>query len=472
VDDDPMIQRMLAALVTEMGHQAWIAGDLHEGLQLAARQAVDLVFLDVRLPDGKGLEALPRFRRLASVPEVIIITGVLDETGAELAVTSGAWDYLQKPVAKQEIVLQIQRALDYHEKKSAVHPRIHLKRGDIYGHSASLSSCLDAVARCAGTAAGVLITGETGTGKELFARAIHFNSDRAERNFVVVDCAALPEKLLESILFGHVKGAFTGADRARQGLVAQADGGSLFLDEVGELSLEAQKSFLRLIQEKRFRPVGGDAEIESDFRLIAATHRDLEAMVEDGTFRGDLYFRLSAFKLHLPPLRQRSGDVEELTMHYVFNLCQKNRLAIKGVLPEVLEILAAYPWPGNVRQLVNTIEKAILADPHNPTIYPFHLPADIRIAHIRSAVDEKITAPAAFSEPDPLDFSSPLPPLKQFRRAAYGPIERRYLARLLRESGDDIQKACRISGLSRSRLYDLLKGHKLDPSASSASVSS
>lgn len=464
VDDNLMIQNMLAALIAGMGHQAWAAGSLCEGLQLAERHAVDLVFLDVRLPDGNGLEALPRFRQLAACPEVIVVTGVRDANGANLAVNSGAWDYLQKPLAKHEIVLQIQRALDYHDKKSVVSPRVNLKRDEIYGHSASLSRCLDAVARCAATDISVLITGETGTGKELFARAIHANSDRAGGNFVVVDCAALPEKLLESILFGHVKGAFTGADKTNQGLVAQADGGSLFLDEVGELPLEAQKSFLRVIQEQRFRPVGSEMEVRSDFRLIAASHRDLDVMVRDGAFRSDLYFRLSAFKLHLPPLRERSGDVQDLTMRYIFNLCQKNRLAIKGVLPEVLEILAAYPWPGNVRELIHTIEKAILAEPQNPTLYPFHLPAEIRIAHIRAAADEK----AGAHDPgkrvgDATDFPDGLPPLKAFRRMMYDQLEHRYLSRLMEKTGADIGAACRISGLSRSRFYDLIKKHGIAP---------
>ena len=217
-----------------------------------------------------------KFRSAPSQPEVLIITGAMDSDGAELAIQSGAWNYIQKPFTSSDILLQIKRALDYHQKKTTTTSHRNLDRGRIIGQSTELNRCLDQVAQCAGTDANVLITGETGTGKELFAQAIHRNSPRADKHFVIVDCAALPEHLIESVLFGHVKGAFTGADQERKGLIAQADEGTLFLDEVGELPPVAQKSFLRVLQERRFRPVGGDRERASNFRLVAATHRDLD----------------------------------------------------------------------------------------------------------------------------------------------------------------------------------------------------
>ena len=288
IDDDSFFLVLLAEHCQQLGHATRTASSIEEGKALLAQQRVDLVFLDVSLPDGYGLEILPFIQSLSWAPEVIIITGMGDANGAELAIKNGAWDYLQKPLSRQELLLHIRRALEYHEKKQQRTPQVSLRRDEIVGKSKAISLCLDQVAHCAVVDTGVLITGETGTGKEVFARAIHNNSCRAKGPFVVVDCASLPENLVESILFGHVKGAFTGAVSDRKGLIEQADGGTLFLDEAGELPLETQKSFLRVLQERVFRPVGKDREQKSDFRLIAATNRDLMAMVEQGLFRSDL----------------------------------------------------------------------------------------------------------------------------------------------------------------------------------------
>ncbi|MDD2463017.1 MAG: sigma-54 dependent transcriptional regulator [Desulfobulbus sp.] len=467
IDDDAVFRVLLEEHCSQLGHQTKTATCISEGKALLAEYPVDLVFLDVSLPDGNGLEVLPFIQALpGSSPEVIIITGMGDANGAELAIKNGAWDYLQKPLNHQEIQLHIRRALEYHEKKQHRSSQISLKRDEIVGKSNAISACLDQVAHCANTETGVLITGETGTGKEVFARAIHSNSARAKGPFVVVDCASLPENLVESILFGHVKGAFTGATSDRKGLVEQADGGTLFLDEAGELPLETQKNFLRVLQERVFRPVGKDREQKSNFRLVAATNRDLKAMVEKGSFRSDLYFRLNTFNIHLPPLREREKDVEKLVMSFVFSLCRRNRLPIKGVVPETLEVLSAYPWPGNVRELENTLEKAILADPTDPVLYPIHLPAEIRLCRICSRVDSKLqdtkTSQSA-EEPSPtaLALSEPLPTFKEYRRTLTSNIEKNYLQRLLLKSEGDIASACAISALSRSRLYDLLKIHGL-----------
>ena len=256
IDDDLFFQELLAENCQLMGHEIFTAGSLREGKAIVSTEHLDLIFLDVRLPDGNGLDLLPEVRDTPVAPEVIIITGAGDVNGAELAIKNGAWDYLQKPIARQELILQVNRALEYHVKKHQAPSHISLNRDDIVGKSAALCACLDQIAACAGTDTTVLLTGETGTGKELFARAIHANSNRAKKPFIVVDCAGLPEKLIESILFGHVKGAFTGADTSQKGLVEQADGGTLFLDEVGELPLESQKTFLRVLQEKIYRPLG------------------------------------------------------------------------------------------------------------------------------------------------------------------------------------------------------------------------
>ena len=467
IDDDAVFRVLLHEQCSQFGHQTWTAENIKEGKSLLAEHPVDLVFLDVSLPDGNGLETLPFIQKLPCSPEVIIITGMGSADGAELAIKNGAWDYLQKPLTRQELLLHIRRALEYHEKKIQHRSaQISLKRDEIVGKSKALSDCLDQVAHCADTETGVLITGETGTGKEVFARAIHANSARAKGPFVVVDCASLPENLVESILFGHVKGAFTGANSESRGLIEQADGGTLFLDEAGELPLETQKNFLRVLQERVFRPVGKDREQKSNFRLVAATNCDLKAMVEEGSFRSDLYFRLNTFHIHLPPLREREKDVEKLVMSFVFSLCRRNRLPIKGVVPETLEVLSAYSWPGNVRELENALEKAILADPSDPVLYPIHLPPEIRLSRIRSLVDQKSEESVqhhSIAQPSAPTFNFPeiLLPFKEYRRNMLVDIEKHYLQQLLLQTEGDVGQACTASGLSRSRLYELLKIHGL-----------
>lgn len=464
IDDDIVFGDILSEHCELLGHAASVAGNLEEGKAILTSKSTDLIFLDVCLPDGNGIETLPFLQELPSSPEVIIITGRGDANGAERAVMNGAWDYLQKPLSRQEIILHIRRALEYHDKKTQRSSHMNIKRDEIIGKSRALCDCLDLVANCARTETGVLIDGETGTGKELFARAIHTNSLRAEGPFVVVDCASLPENLIESILFGHAKGSFTGANHNRSGLVDQADGGTLFLDEVGELPPETQKNFLRVLQEGAFRPVGKAREHKSNFRLIAATNRKLDAMVRQGSFRDDLFYRLNTFNIHLPPLRERTQDIEEITMHFVFSICRHNRLPIKGVLPETLETLGSYPWPGNIRELENSLEKAILADPEDPVLYPIHLPAEIRLHRIHAMVCQKHEHTPAHISQTPQTESSrsgTLRPFKEYRRLLVHDLENDYLKRLLKQSKGDIATACTLSGLSRSRLYGLIKAHSL-----------
>ena len=303
IDDDNLIRDSFSEVVRRMGHEPHVASSMSEGLKAIKTGRFDLVFSDVRMPDGSGLDLLPEIRQIDFPPEVIIMTGYGDPDGAELAIKNGAWDYIGKPVSIQEIMLPVERALQYREKSRVTVLPVSLKRDGIIGNGHKLRSCLDRLAQAAHSDASVLISGETGTGKELFAWAIHENSPRADKNFVVVDCAALPETLVESTLFGHVRGAFTGADKARDGLIKQADGGTLFMDEIGELSAGIQKTFLRVLQEKRYRPVGGSQEIKSDFRLVAATNRDLDGMSANGGFREDLLFRVRTLVIDLPPLR-------------------------------------------------------------------------------------------------------------------------------------------------------------------------
>ena len=459
IDDDPIVCETISHIVKHLGHEARIAHSLQEGVEEASSGVVDVVLLDVRLPDGNGLEAVPRIRKAPSRPEIIILTGYGDADGAELAIKNGAWDYLEKPSSRQQISLTLTRALQYRQQKEAIKPAEAIKREGIVGNSHEIRDCLDLVAQAAKGDANILITGETGTGKELFALAIHNNSRRARNSFVVVDCAALPKNLVESVLFGHEKGAFTSADKAQEGLIKQANGGTLFLDEVGELSPSVQKSFLRVLQERRFRPVGGKEEIKSDFRLIAASNRDLDDLVRRGQFREDLLFRLRTFTIELPPLRERLEDIKELVRHYIAQLAEEHRTEAKDLSPEFMDLLARYPWPGNVRELVHALERAFVTALHEPVLYPKHLPTHIRTQLARTSIRKKAApAPAQSRGGDP---SPTLLSLQKVRDAALADVERQYLKDLIEHTGGDIQQACHTSGLSRSRLYSLLKKYGL-----------
>lgn len=459
IDDDEMICETLSRRAMDLGHSVSFALTVTEGLRKAVSEKFDIVFLDVNLPDGNGLTVLPEIRKTPSSPEVIIITGVGDPDGAELSIRNGAWDYLQKPFSKKEVALQLVRALQYRKEKSRQKLPVALKRNGIVGSSPQISACLDLLAQTAQSHANVLITGETGTGKELFARAIHENSPRATKNFVIVDCATLPENLVESVLFGHRKGAFTGADRTHEGLVKQADGGTLFLDEVGELPLSMQRAFLRVLQEHRFRPVGAAQEVYSDFRLVAATNRDIDQMARLGSFRQDLLFRLRSASIVLSPLRERIKDIRELAMYHVAKLCERNSMETKGFSPEFFEALAAYDWPGNVRELVNALEQSIAVDPFNPVLFPRHLPNNIRINLVRASITEEKRLKPRETESHPI--SKSLPKLKTLRDASMAELERRYLRDLISLTRGNIPEACRISGLKRTRLYELMKTYRI-----------
>jgi two-component system NtrC family response regulator len=492
IDDDAFFRETTCRVLERMGHETALAATLDEGRTLLWAERPDVVFLDLRLPDGYGLTLMPELRQGADCPEVIIVTGEEDPEGAELAIKSGAWDYLQKPVTPASLTLPLARALEYRAQKAAKRPRAVLKREGIVGVSRAIEACLEQVAQAADSDAGVLVTGETGTGKELFARAIHANSPRVNNNFVVVDCAALPETLVESVLFGHVKGAFTGADRDRDGLFRLADGGTLFLDEIGELSAAIQKVFLRVLQDGRFRAVGAKHESQSDFRLVAATNRDLGIMAERGGFRDDLLYRLKTMVISLPPLRERPEDVKPLAIHYMNRLCERYRIPTKGFSEEFFAALAAYPWPGNVRELFNTLERVLLQHRDQPVLYPMHLPDDIRIRAIRAGSPAR-GGPArprgglqgdALENPREADASAPrqewaspvrsgpgvamidgpggrIAEWKRYRRRALEDAEHRYLRELMEETGGNVSRASAVSGLSPSRLYDLLRKYGL-----------
>jgi len=454
IDDDQQICKMLSLMLDRMGHISESAHTLSDGRNAALGKKFDAVLLDVCLPDGSGIKLLPEIRKRADAPEVIIMTGFGDPDGAEIAITHGAWDYIQKDSSPKKIVLSIQRLIQYCENvKRARTPYVALRMEGIVGESPVIKECFHLLAQAASSDINVLITGETGTGKELFARAIHENSSRRDRTFVVVDCAALPETLVESILFGNIKGAFTSADQSRHGLVQQADKGILFLDEVGELPLSMQKAFLRVLQERRYRPIGSNKELDCDFRVIAATNRDLDALTGTGQFRSDLLFRIKALTLHLPPLRSRPEDIKPLTQYHLSRILERCQSGMKGISPDFYDVLMDYNWPGNVRELVNALETAVVASGPENMLFPKHLPQPIRVFAARSAVSAPIKPICSPDTPENL------PSLKEFRKKAVQEAESYYLQRLMETSKGDMDVACRISQVKRSRLYSLIKEH-------------
>ncbi len=456
VDDDVMLLEMLVSQLERSGHQANCAATLTEGLEKVSAGDYDVVFLDVQLPDGNGLEYIPRFKAVPSSPEVIIITGKGDENGAEKAIVSGAWSYIEKPDVIRELLLHLTRALQYQKEKSkAKNVPLVLKRDAIVGKSAPLAKCLDQVAQAAVSDASVLIMGETGTGKELFARAIHENSTRSANPFITVDCAALPENLIESILFGHVKGAFTGADSKREGLIQLADGGTLFLDEIGELPVAIQKTFLRVLQERVYRPVGSHKEEKSDFRVIAATNIDVDQSVENGTFRSDLMYRLKAFSFSLPPLRERKEDINILIRSFISHVCDRSRIVSKGIEPDFVEHLMDYDWPGNVRELQQTMEQVVACAIDVPTLFARHLPEQFRIRFAQAAIHSK-------SVPDFSALELSEQPSTQLLWKDYkSATEKKYIIDLMYRAEGNVTIACKLSKLSRTRLYQLREKYDL-----------
>ncbi len=463
IDDDQSVGKMLTRKITRMGHEAQWSDTLQEGVESSCRTPYDVVLLDVRMPDGNGIDALPRILGSPFHPEVIVMSGLANIRDAEAAIQMGAWDYVQKQDVEARYDLLLQSSLQYRrQSRAGKQPLSGLELEGIVGHSEAMRVCHQTVAKAAHSNANALICGATGTGKELFARAIHNNSERRKENLVVVDCAALPETLVESLLFGNVKGIYTGADRAREGLVAQAHGGTLFLDEVGELPLSMQKVFLRVLQERKYRPVGGRQELFSDFRLIAATNRNLDEMAAAGLFRRDLLYRLRAIQLDLPPLSGRRDDIEALARYFVAKICQRMGVAPKELAIDFTDALLLYEWPGNVREMINALETAVASADDHRKLFARHLPDAIRLHVVRSSLAEACRPMQILAGRQGLDGRNEIPSLKEYRKQAAANAEREYLHTLLLQTRYNFQSALQLSKLSRSRFYELLKEHNLN----------
>jgi two-component system response regulator HydG len=365
VDDDQAHRIMLRTLLGGWGYAVSEADDGAAAIEKVRGQSYDLVLMDVRMVKVSGLEALDKIKAFNPAIPVIIMTAYSSVDTAVGALKQGAHDYLTKPLDFDKLKLTIERAMEHtrlREENRLLKESLgrHFDRQNIIGQSPAMVKLLESVAQVAPSEATVLISGESGTGKELIAGAIHFNSLRKDGPFVKINCAAITETLLESELFGHEKGAFTGADRRKEGRFFQADKGSLFLDEVSQMSLTMQAKLLRVLQEREFTRVGGEATIKVDVRVIAATNKDLMDLIGAGAFREDLYYRLNVVGMGIPSLRQRREDIPLLAQHFLQMFSAKNRKEIKGFTPQAMDHLIKYDWPGNVRELMNAVERAVV----------------------------------------------------------------------------------------------------------------
>ncbi len=469
IDEKKHIAEILLRDAARLDIEIHSAATLEEGLLAcqADGEGFDVVLMRDMILGQAACFAIQDFRSTPLSPEILIFTELGNSEHAEHALENGAWDYVVDPFPEKKLPDMLRRVIRYRHSKSTSFEetqrevREQLQGHGIIGSSVAIKNCVNLVAGIAQSDASVLITGETGTGKELFASAIHNISPRNRNNLTIVDCAALPSTLVESILFGHAKGSFTGADRTQKGLIKQADGGTLFLDEIGEMPLEIQKKFLRVLQEREYLPVGSSVSESSDFRLIAATNRDLEAMVDEGTFREDLLFRLKTFHLDLPPLRTRKTDISELVYHFRNHYSKRTKLKKKKLSTDYLMTLTRYEWPGNVRELFQAVEYS-MADAHESAVLePVHLPLNIRLSVTRKKLESIQETPDDSDEQFMPDTLSLMPTIKEDRERAIQLQEKQYLQNLLRVTGGNIKQCCETADLSRSRLYDLLKKYGL-----------
>jgi len=452
VDDERSMREMLSIVLKREGYHVTAAENGTAAVAVLEREPVDVLLSDIRMPDLSGVEVLRAAK--AANPGIIgiMMTAFASKESAVEAMRLGAVDYLDKPFNVDELKLKIRQHLEKEELRrenvrlKAVLNQPHVAFG-IVGRSQPMLELFQLVETIGRTNSTVLITGESGTGKELVAHAIHFQSLRRDRPFVAVNCGALTETLLESELFGHVRGAFTGAETNKKGLVELADKGTIFLDEIGEMSPTMQVKLLRVLQERRFRRVGGAEETAADIRVIAATHRDLAKLVADERFREDLYYRLSVIPIHLPPLRERSEDVPMLAAHFLEKHAREMGKAVTAVSQAALELLQAYPWPGNVRELENVIERAVALE-KTPVVLPETLPA-----HLRRGEPATPMAPSRAEEPLPEGGFS--------LEAHLHEIERTHLERALKQAGGVQVRAAELLGLSFRQFRYLAKKYSL-----------
>ncbi len=440
-DDEPLYLRTTAALLRKQGYDCVCAPNGNAALDALSSEHFDLVLSDLNMPGNLKLELLKQGRSQWPDLPLIVITGAPSLPTAIESVRLGITDYLLKPVKLDDLLSSIRRALAHNnrEKPQPAKPDSS-SYPEIIGESPAMQELFEIIARVAETDTNVLVTGESGTGKEAVARAIHRLSRRTEGPFQIIDCTAVPETLFESILFGHARGAFTGAVKEQDGLLSQADNGTAFFDEIGELPATLQSKLLRVIQEQTFIPVGKTAEVTVDTRFVCATNRDLELEVNAGRFRRDLYYRLAVLHIELPPLSARGDDVVLLAKHFL-HLLEGGSVRIHGISDEAINLLRQHKWPGNIRELRNAIERAI-AMARNDVIQPGDLPPQVQ-----NPSSDQTTLPV---------------PSGTTHANILGGAEREYIASLLERNQGNVAQSAREAGLSRQGLHKLLKRHGLD----------
>ena len=453
VDDEEIVIRSCLRVLEGNGYEIDVAHDGHEALRKVESNTYDVMILDIMMPNLGGMEVLRRVKETHPDIDVIMITGLSQIETAVQAMKLGAFDYISKPFEPDELKLVVQRA---RERRQLLQENLNLKSAvsskyrfdNIIGSSPPMQAVYRLVAQCAPTNSTVLLTGESGTGKELIARAIHYNSLRKDKPFVPVDCNSLSENLLESELFGHVKGAFTGAVTSKKGMFEVAGSGSLFLDEIGNFSLATQAKLLRVLQEREFRAVGDTRTQTANFRLITATNRDLNAMVLAGTFRDDLYYRINIFPIHVPALRDRRDDIPALAYHFLKTFSAELGKKVTDISEGAMSALANYSWPGNVRELENVIQRAAILT--SDTV--------IRRAHLVNIVDPS-RRPDDFAVPRTGD------ELKRLKKAAreksVEEIEKQFVLEALKRNQWNVTKSAEDTGLQRPNFQALMKKYTI-----------
>jgi two-component system, NtrC family, nitrogen regulation response regulator NtrX len=455
IDDEAAIRDSLRMILEYEGYGFTGAASGQDGIALVQRDRPDLVLLDIKMPGMDGMEVLRKLRALDDGLPVVMISGHGTTSTAVEAIKSGALDFLDKPLSSERVILTLQNALKQQELRQenrALKLAMEAKY-EIVGESQAIRAVLESVKRAAPTNATVMLLGESGVGKELVARTIHRNSSRAGQRFIQVNCAAIPEELIESELFGHEKGSFTGATEKQVGKFEQADRGTIFLDEVADMSAKTQAKVLRVLQEQEVERLGSARTIKVDVRVVAATNKNLEEMIQRGEFREDLYFRLNVIPILVPPLRERRSDIPLLVQHFARRMSDEHNMKPKRFDPRAMEALQRYRWRGNIRELRNTVERVLIMTPGD-VVRIEDLPQDVRAdVPVMAQVEPAAVAAAVSSGPQSQAPSVSAGTLREFKDAA----ERAFLVQKLRENNWNISKTAEVIDTPRSNLYKKLE---------------
>jgi DNA-binding NtrC family response regulator len=455
IDDESVICDGCKLALRDHGYAVDAVRDGRSGLEWLMRNPCELVLLDMKLPDTDGMQLLEIIRREKSGVSVVVMTGYSSVSDAVRAMKLGAFDYLSKPFSDEELVLTVAKAVTTQrlaEENLALRRQLFAKFdfSNIVGEDPKMLHIFEEIRKAAPTETTILLEGESGTGKELFAKAIHAHSHRDHKQFIVADCSTFAPSLLESELFGHIRGAFTGATHDKSGIFEVADGGTLFLDEVANLTLDVQGKLLRVMETQEYRPVGASLPRKTDIRIIAASNQNLKSLVEQGKFRDDLFYRLSVLPIYIPPLRERRPDIPKLAYHFLRIFCREMGRRVQGFSDDALQILINHDWPGNVRQLKNVVERLVIMA--EKTVLDYH-----QLAY--NLYDDRVPKPASV----PTNLKELRSIKKRIVEEQYGRIERAFLLKALTAVGGNISQAAKLVGMQRPNFSAMLKRHGILP---------